>query len=131
MKSSGRTAVILVVLVSLAFAGIAQAHVLKISRAAHANRTFTHLLCSATNEDPESTCVASKPGGCKRIADHRVRCALFITLEAEDGSRGRCLALTEWTIRNKSNALRPHFLGVKSCTEVRGPDPALVPEPTG
>jgi len=131
LKSSAMRTCVLALLATFAIAGIAGAHQLKISRAANANRSFTHLLCSATNEDPESTCLASKPGGCKRISEHRVRCALFITLEAADESRARCLALTEWTIRNRSNALRPHFLGVKSCTELRGPDPALAPEPTG
>ena len=128
MKSRVRAAVVLTVLAALALAGIAEAHQLKISRAAKANRTFTKLLCAASN-DPEGKCVDSESGTCKRISDHRVRCTLFITLEAEDKSQGRCRALLEWVVKNKSNALNPNFLGIQSCTQVRGPE--VAPAPTG
>jgi uncharacterized low-complexity protein len=128
MKSRIRAAVILAALAVFAVVGVAQAQQLKISRAAKANQTFTKLLCSAT-DDPEGKCVSSKSGGCKRISAPRVRCSLFLTLEGEDKSQVRCRAQVEWVLDNKTNAIKPVFLGLRSCTEVRGPE--VTPAPTG
>jgi hypothetical protein len=129
MKSSARLAVLLfTLLAAFSLVSVAAAHTLKVPRAAKANRTFAKLVCSATN-DPEGICVASRPGGCKRISQHRVRCVFFLAVEAEDKSRARCRGLIDWTIRNRSSALRPNFLGFKSCAQVRGPQ--VEPEPLG
>lgn len=127
MKSSVRLAAV-VALATLALTGLAAAHTLKISRAAKANATFTRLLCSGTN-DPNGTCVSSSPGGCIRISEHRVRCTLFITLEGKDKSRVRCRGLLEWVIPGDGNAMTPDFLGFRSCTEIRGPQPEPTPVP--
>jgi hypothetical protein len=127
MKSSVRLAVV-VALATLALTGLAEAHTLKISRAAKANATFTRLLCSGTN-DPDGTCVSSSPGGCSRISEHRVRCSLYITLEAKDKSQARCRGLLEWVIPGDGNAIRPDFLGFRSCTGIRGPQPEPIPVP--
>lgn len=128
MKFRVRAAVALTVLAAFALVGTAQAHQLKIARASKANHTFTKLLCSASNE-PSAKCVDSESGPCKRISEHRVRCSLFITLEAEDKSQARCRALVEWVLQGKSNAIRPSFLGIQSCSQVRGPE--VAPPPTG
>jgi uncharacterized low-complexity protein len=128
MKTRIPAAVILATLAVFAVAGVAQAETLKISRAAKANQTFTKLLCSASN-DPEGKCVSSKSGGCKRVSDPRVRCSLFLTLEGEDKSQVRCHAQVEWVLDDKTHAIKPVFLGIKSCTEVRGPE--VTPAPTG
>ncbi len=126
MKSSVKLAVLLALLATLCFAGVAGAHTLKISRAAKANKTFTRLLCKATN-DEETSCVASRPGGCRRIAMHRVRCSLFLTLESlKDKGLVRCRALIEW-VQRPDGRISPHFLGIKSCLELRAPEPEPVP----
>jgi len=130
LKSSAKLAVLFALLASLCLAGVADAHTLKISRAAKANRTFAKLVCSDTS-DPEGVCVASRPGGCKRVSQHRVRCVFFLTVEAEDGSQGRCRGLIEWLVRNRSNALRPNFLGFKTCVQVRAPQAEAEPQPVG
>jgi hypothetical protein len=126
MKSSVRLVAIAIALLSLA--GLAEAHTLEISRAAKANATFTRLLCAAT-DDPEAVCVASRPGGCSRISDHRVRCSLYVTLEGKDKSRARCRGLLEWVIPGKGSAMRLQFLGFRSCAEIRGPQPEPLPAP--
>lgn len=121
MKSSARFAVLLTLLATLSFASVAGAHTLKVSRAAKANRTFTRLVCKSSN-DEESRCVASKSSGCQRISEHRVRCAMYLTMESiKDGSRVRCRGLVEWVLGKEG--LSPNFLGFKSCEEVRGPKP--------
>jgi len=113
-------------LLALLMAGSALAHTLEVPRASKANKTFAKALCAATDE-PGERCVSSSVGPCSRISEHRVRCSIFITIEADDKSQGRCLALMEWSIRNKSPALRPTFLGIRSCSEVRPPQPSPVP----
>jgi hypothetical protein len=127
MKSPVRLTLV-IALATLSLTGLAEAHTLEISRAAKANATFTRILCSATN-DPDGTCVASKPGGCSRISAHRVRCSLYVTVEAKDKSQVRCRGLLEWTIPGNGNAIRPHFLGFRTCTEVRGPQAEPIPVP--
>jgi hypothetical protein len=107
--------------------GVAGAHTLKASRAAKANKTFARILCSASN-DAETSCVDSKSGGCKRISDHRMRCALYITLESKkDKSQVRCRALMEWVLDNDDGGITPDFLGIKSCVQVRPPESEPVP----
>ena len=128
MKARARATVVIAVLVAFALTATAQAHQLKISRAAKANHTFTKLLCAASN-DPKSKCVSSESGDCQRISDHRVRCSMFLTLEAEDKSQARCRALIEWVIPSKGGSMRPDFLGIRSCSQVRGPESP--PPPTG
>src|SRR6187402_1016681 len=118
MKARARATVVIAVLVAFALTATAQAHQLKISRAAKANHTFTKLLCAASN-DPKSKCVSSESGDCQRISDHRVRCSMFLTLEAEDKSQARCRALIEWVIPSKGGSMRPDFLGIRSCSQVR------------
>jgi len=113
-------------LAALLMTGSALAHTLEAPRASKANKTFAKALCAASDE-PGERCVSSSGGPCGRISEHRVRCSIFITIEAEDKSRGRCLALMEWSIRNKSPALRPTFLGIRSCSEVRPPQPTPLP----
>ncbi len=122
MKSSGKLVVLLALLATFSFVAVARADTLKISRAAKANRTFTSLLCKATN-DEKTNCVASRPGGCRRISDPRVRCALSLTLESiEDKGLVRCRALTDWVLHSDGH-LSPDFLGLKSCVQLRAPEP--------
>jgi hypothetical protein len=118
-----RTPSILAVLIAtLAFAAMSEAHTLEASRAANASKTFAKLLCESINEEKPGTCVASSPSSCQRISEHRVRCGFFITLNEEDGSRDRCLNLIEWSIRGESPSLHPHYLGIRSCTQLRPPE---------
>ncbi len=118
-----RTPSILTVLIAtLAFAAVSEAHTLEASRAANASKTFAKLLCASVNEETPGTCVASRPSSCQRISDHRVRCGFFLTLDAEDGSRNRCLNLIEWSIRGESPSLHPHYLGIRSCAQLRPPE---------
>jgi hypothetical protein len=70
----------------------------------------------------EGACVAFRPSSCQRISEHRVRCGFFITLDEEDGSRDRCLNLIEWSIQGESPSLHPHYLGIRSCTQLRPPE---------
>jgi hypothetical protein len=121
-----RSALLSMLVAGLVFAGSATAHELEMSRANKANKSFAKSLCAVSN-NPAERCVSSAPGPCVRISDHRVRCLLSITLELEDKSQGRCLALIEWYIRNKSPALYPNFLGTRSCKQVKPPAPAPVP----
>ena len=125
--ASPRKLVSLFALVAALFmAGSAVAHTLEVSRASKANKTFAKALCAAT-DDPGERCVSYSTGPCSRISEHRVRCSIFITIEAEDKSQGRCLALMEWSIRNKSPALLATFLGIRSCSQVRPPQPPVAP----
>lgn len=117
LKSAGP----LMLLIVLAFAGTAEAHYLEMPRAIEANKTFAKVLCGPS-EDPEVVCVKSAPGPCNRVSAHRVRCTIDLTVESkEDGSQVRCRNLMEWSVRNKSLALRPNFLGVRSCKQVKAP----------
>ncbi len=127
MKSSAKFAVLFSLLAVLVLGGVAEAHTLKVSRAAKANKTFAHLLCKSSN-DAETTCVDSKSGGCKRISDHRIRCALYLTLESKkDKSQVRCRALMEWVLDNDDGGIAPDFLGIKSCVQVRPPESEPAP----
>jgi hypothetical protein len=118
-----RTPSILAVLIAtLAFAAVSEAHTLEASRAAKANKTFAKLLCDSFNEEKPGTCVASRPSSCQRISDHRVRCGFFLSLNEEDGSRVRCLNLIEWSIRGESPSLHPHYLGIRTCTQLKPPE---------
>lgn len=127
MKSSARFVVLLTLLATLSFAGVAGAHTLKVSRAAKANRTFTRLVCKESNDD-EARCVASKSSGCQRISEHRVRCSMYLTMESiKDGSLVRCRGLVEWVLRKEG--LSPTFLGFQACEELRGPKPESEPTP--
>ena len=130
MKSSARLAALLSLLAVLSLGGIAEAHTLKASRAAKANKTFAGLLCKSSN-DAETTCVESKSGGCQRISDHRVRCALYITLESKkDKSQVRCRGLIEWVL-HRNGGITPDFLGIKSCVQVKPPESEPVPGASG
>jgi hypothetical protein len=112
-------AVLIAMLVLVATSG---AHTLEASRAAKATKTFAKLFCSAINEENPGACAASRPSSCQRISEHRVRCGFFITLDEEDGSRDRCLNLIEWSIQGESPGLHPHYLGIRSCTQLRPPE---------
>ncbi len=126
MKSSGKLVALLTLLAVFSLVAVAGADALKISRAANANKTFTGLLCKATN-DEETRCVNSRPGGCHRISDPRVRCALSLTLESiKDKGLVRCQAQTDW-VMHKDGHLSPDFLGLKSCVELRAPEPPPTP----
>lgn len=120
------SALLSMLVAGLVFAGSATAHELEMSRANKANKSFVKSLCAASN-NPAERCVSSAPGPCVRISEHRVRCTISITLELEDKSQVRCLSLMEWSIRNKSPALYPKFLGTRSCKLVKPPEPAPVP----
>lgn len=121
MSRLSKLAGLLTLLFSLTLVSAAEAHYLEMPRAIAANKTFAKILCGPS-EDPEVVCVSSSPGPCSRVSDHRVRCSIDITLESkEDGSQGRCKNLMEWSIRSKSFALRPNFLGVRSCRQVKAP----------
>ncbi len=111
----------------LVFAGSAVAHTLDGARASRANKSFAKALCAATNEEPTERCVSSTPGPCNRISDHRFRCTIDFVVEAEDKSQGRCVVLTEWSIRDKSSRLRLQVLGFRSCKQVKPPAQAPVP----
>jgi len=130
MGSSARfTAVLFALLAALSLATVASAHTLKVSRAAKANRTFTKLVCKDSN-DEETRCVASKSSGCKRISPHRVRCSMFLTLESvKTKELIRCRGLVEWVIRKRSGAMRPVFLGFRSCVVLREGEPEAEPAP--
>jgi hypothetical protein len=126
MKSSAKIAALLALLAMFSLVAVAGADTLKISRAAKANKTFTDLLCKASN-GKETTCMASRPGGCHRIAEPRVRCSLLLTLESiKDKRLVRCRALTDWVL-HKDGGLSPDFLGIKSCEELRAPEPPPAP----
>lgn len=114
--------VLAVLIAMLAFAAMSEAHTLEVSRAAKATKTFAKLFCSAINEETPGACVAPSPSSCQRISEHRVRCGFFVTVNAEDGSRNRCLNLIEWSIRGKSPSLYPHYLGIQSCKQLRPPE---------
>lgn len=126
MASVWRSA-LLAALLALALAATAQAHTLKVPRTAKANRTFAKLVCGAANEGGEATCLASRPGACRRLSRHRVRCSFFLTLEFEDGARNRCRSMIDWTVRRNSPRLRPNYLGVRSCTQLRPPTEEVPP----
>ena len=105
MKSAAKLVALLTLLATFSVVAVAGANTLKISRAAKANRTFTHLLCKATH-DEETSCVASRPGGCRRISVPRARCAMFLTLESvEDKGRVRCRALTDWVLHSDGHLI--------------------------
>jgi len=126
MKSSAKFAALFSLLAVLSLGGVAEAHTLKVSRAAKANKTFSRILCKSSN-DAEATCVDSKSSGCRRISDHRVRCFLYITLESKkDKSRVRCKGLMEWILKGNGGIV-PDFLGFQSCVQVRAPESE--PEP--
>jgi hypothetical protein len=126
MKSPAKLVALLTLLVAFSVVAVAAANTLKISRAAQANKTFTRLLCKATN-DEETTCVASRPGACHRISEPRVRCSLFLTLESvKDKGLIRCQAQTDWVL-HKDGHLSPDFLGLKTCVELRAPEPPPAP----
>ncbi len=126
MKSSAKLVALLTLLATFSLVAVAGANTLKVSRAAQANKTFTRLLCKAT-DDKETTCVASRPGGCHRISEPRVRCSLFLTLESvKDKGLVRCRALTEWVLL-ENGSLSPKFLGLNSCVELRAPEPPPAP----
>jgi hypothetical protein len=126
MKSSAKIAALLALLAMFSLVAVAGADTLKISRAAQANKTFTHLLCKASN-DKETTCATSRPGGCHRISEPRVRCSLLLTLESiKDKALVRCRALTDWVL-HKDGGLSPDFLGIQSCDELRAPEPPPAP----
>jgi hypothetical protein len=97
-----------------------------VRRAANANKTFTKAVCGAL-KGPEGTCLASSPGPCHRLTEHRVRCSLNLTLEFEDKSQARCEYLVEWSIKTNSPNLRAHLLGVRACKQVKPPEPAPQP----
>jgi hypothetical protein len=127
MGSRLSLAVLSMLVAGSVMAASAAAHQLEVQRASKANRAFAKSLCAATNEEPEARCVSSSPGKCNRISAHRVRCAVYITLEADDKSQGRCLTLIEWFIRGKSPALQANFLGVRSCQQVKPPETPPAP----
>jgi hypothetical protein len=129
MKSSARLAVLLALLATLLFAGVAGAHTLKVSRAAKANKTFTRLVCEDSNDD-ETKCLASKSAGCKRISAHRVRCSMYLTLESTKTKEVvRCQGLVEWVLSEKNGSIRPTFLGFQSCKQLRAPEKEPAPTP--
>jgi hypothetical protein len=124
MRALGKLAAVSISLIGLLMVGSAAAHELEVSRASKANKSFAKALCIA--DDPES-CISSSPGPCQQISDHRVRCLVYITVEGEDKSRGRCATVIEWYIRGKSPILRPRFLGVQACQQVRPPQQPPLP----
>jgi len=126
MASRWRFAALLGLAAVLTFTAVSEAHTLKMSRVTKANKTFAKLLCNAIKSE-DGSCVASKPGRCHRISEHRARCAFFLTLDLEDGSRDRCLSLIDWYIRGKNLGLHPNYLGIRSCAELKPPTPE---EPT-
>lgn len=121
MASLRTPSILAVLIVMLALVATSEAHTLEVSRAATATKTFAKLFCSAINEETPGACAASSPSTCQRLSQHRVRCGFFVTVNAEDGSRSRCLSLVEWSIRGESPRLYPHYLGVQSCTQLRPP----------
>jgi hypothetical protein len=127
MASLWKLAMVSALIGLLAFAATADAHTLKVPRAASANKTFAKLVCGAVED--EATCEASQPGGCHRLSKHRVRCIFFTTLKLEDGSRSRCESLIDWSIRGTSPSLHPHFLGTRTCTELTPPTVEEPPAP--
>jgi signal peptidase I len=98
----------------------AEAHTLKLPRVVKANKTFAKLVCGAVN-DSKAICLKAKPGPCHRITEHRARCSFEITVQREDGSRGRCQNLIEWSIPTGSTRLHAKSLGVK-CMQVKAPE---------
>jgi hypothetical protein len=126
MNSSVKLVALLALLAAFSLVAVAAADTLKVSRAAQANKTFARLLCKGTS-DTETSCVASRPGACHRISDPRVRCALSLTLESvKDKRLVRCRALTDWVLHSNGQ-LSPDFLGLKSCVELRAPEPPPTP----
>ncbi len=123
MKSRLMLTLCAVLAAGLVLAAPSIAHTLKISRAASANKTFAKLLCNAVTEegDEGSACATSRPGGCHRLSEHRVRCDFFLTLDFEDGSRARCLNVIDWSIRGRSASLHPNYRGIRSCLTLRPP----------
>jgi hypothetical protein len=125
MASVWKSALLAALLAALALAPAADAHTLKVQRAANANKTFAKLVCQGV--EGEATCLAQRPGSCKRLSQHRVRCSFYTTLELEDGSRSRCLSLVDWYVRGRSLRLQVNYLGVRSCSELKPPDEEPTP----
>lgn len=121
MTTFWKPAALVALVATLALATTSAAHTLEVSRAAKANKTFAKLLCASLNEESPGTCVASSPGSCHQISDHRVRCEFSLTLNEEDGSQDRCVNLLEWSIRGQSSRLYPHYLGIRTCTVLKPP----------
>lgn len=126
MRALGKLVAVSISLMGLVLVSSAAAHELEVSRANKANKSFAKSLCAAS-DDPEESCIASAAGPCQRVSDHRVRCLVFITLEAEDKSQGRCTAVMEWYLRAKSPLLRPRFLGIQACQQVKPPQQPVLP----
>jgi len=122
MASRWRPALFLALIAVLVLPATSEAHTLKVSRAAKADRSFAKILCAALNEEEPGSCVAYRPGPCRQLGQHRVRCEFFLTLDFEDGSRGRCLNLVDWSIRGRSGRLHPRYLGIRSCVVLRPPE---------
>jgi hypothetical protein len=123
MGSLGKLVAVSISLMGLVLVSSAAAHELEASRANKANKSFAKSFCSGSDE----SCISAAAGPCQRISDHRVRCLLYTTLEAEDKSRGRCTNVMEWYIRGKSPLLLPRFVGIRSCQQVRPPQPPVLP----
>jgi len=117
----------LAALLALAPAATAQAHTLKVPRAANATRTFAKLDCGAAARGGEGSCLASRRGACRRLSRHKVRCSFFLILGFEDGARIRCRRMIDWTVRGKSPQLRRAYLGVRFCTQLRPPTEEVPP----
>jgi hypothetical protein len=120
MASRSRAALFLALIGLLASAATSEAHTLKASRAAKADKPYAKGLCAAINEKGGGReggyCAAFRPGSCHRRSSHAVRCSIFLTLEFEDGSQGRCRDLVEWYVRRGSPRLHRRYLGPRECS---------------
>ncbi len=129
MISMRTTLAVTTALAVFGFNSTASAHVLKVARAANANKAVTRAVCNDIVDDPNiGTCVAWKSGPCSRVSAHRVRCQLAHRFEHEDGSLIQCRQAQEWFIADKGSELRVRPVPESpECVLLRAPDP-VTPE---
>jgi hypothetical protein len=104
-----RLALVVAVLGSLCLAGVAAAHVLKMSRAHNNSKAIAHGVC-ASDPLPGADCTGSGVDRCQRLSAHRVRChsynAYIVTQTGPDqGATVRCTWWDSWSILEGSSRL--------------------------
>ena len=124
-----RFGVVIAVSASLVFAGVAAAHVLKVSQAHNASKAGARAVCNTPVRGLD--CTTSGVDLCKRVSVHRVRCHDYIrgtVTEAPDiGATFKCTWWDQWSILDGSGALQWSarvFDRTLACREIAPPPPA-------
>jgi hypothetical protein len=104
-----RLMLVLACAASLVFAGVASAHVLKVSRAHNNSKALATGVC---NDEPlpGADCTAAGVDRCARVSAHRVRCHSYntfvVTQNGPDlGATVRCTWWDSWSIVDGSSRL--------------------------